>query len=158
MPATACACDVLHITGTLLPISHRAFDISMRSGGCFFFLFAPGEYCVSYPQKMSTAFLTHAEQVLVSFISVSFKRALGVPSTCAQGVVIWRDVLFSQPQSSAPPSALCGTSRERQRKEYGHKIGTEAAYISPIQVTFFWFLFSLCHCICIPLSLLLQKL
>jgi hypothetical protein len=68
---------VLHITGTLLPISHRAFDVSMRSGGCFFFLFAPGEYCVSYPQKMSTAFLMHAE-VLVSFISVSFKRALGV--------------------------------------------------------------------------------
>ena len=79
MPATACACDVLHITGALLPISHRAFDISMRSGGCFFFLFAPGEYCVSYPQQMSTVFLTHVE-VLVSFISVSFKRALGVLS------------------------------------------------------------------------------
>ena len=81
MPATACACDVLHITGTLLPISHRAFDISMRSGGCFFFLFAPGEYCVSYPQKMSTAFLAHAE-VLAFLIPVSFKPAARLLNYC----------------------------------------------------------------------------
>ena len=48
---------------------------------------------------MSTAFLTHAE-VLVSFISVSFKRALGVISSrmvCSRAAVALRRGLDKAP-------------------------------------------------------------
>jgi hypothetical protein len=38
-----------------------SFDISMRSGGCFFFLFAPGEYCVC------TRFLPPKNEYCVSY-------------------------------------------------------------------------------------------